>query len=113
MIEFTGPQRSDVAGLLLVESSQTRASAALDWLKVESISRPRLASNTEIANAGPRRVHRGLPTEALLLSDCCGGLQHFHLELGYWESTNLVLLGSSRARSADDDNSTNQDESRH
>src|SRR5512132_1510367 len=72
----------------------------------------RIAADSEIANPGtPRRVHCGLPTKALLLTDFGGGLQHQHLVRGDREPPNLILwglLGSSRARSTEDDNCCSQ-----
>ena len=59
----------------------------------------------------PRRVHCALPTNALLLFDFGGGLQHRHLERGDRETPNLILwglLGSSRPRSIEDDNCCSQ-----
>ena len=52
----------------------------------------RIAADSEIANPGtPRRVHCGLPTKALLLTDFGGGLQHQHLVRGDRETLNLIL----------------------
>jgi hypothetical protein len=72
----------------------------------------RIAADPEIANPGtPRRVHCGLPTKALLLTDFGGGLQHQHLVRGDRETPNLILwglLGSSRARSNEDDKCCSQ-----
>src|SRR5215510_3102399 len=58
----------------------------------------------------PPRVHCGLPAQALLFSHFGGGLQHRHLERGHRETPNLILwlLGSSRARSTEDDNCCSQ-----
>jgi hypothetical protein len=58
----------------------------------------------------PARVHCGLPTQALLFSHSGGGLQHRHLERGDRETPNFILwlLGSSRARSTEDDNCCSQ-----
>jgi hypothetical protein len=69
---------------------------------------------TRIGIHTPRRVHCGLSTKALSLCDFGRRLQHRHLELGDRETPNLILwglLGSSRARSTEDDNccSHNQD----
>ena len=55
----------------------------------------------------PPRVHCGLPTQALLFSHSGGGLQHQHLMRRDREAPNLILwglLGSSRARSIEDEN---------
>jgi hypothetical protein len=52
----------------------------------------RIAADPEIATpGGPRRVHCGLPTEALLLPDSGGGLQHQHLVRRDREAPNLIL----------------------
>src|SRR4029453_5530572 len=68
----------------------------------------RIAADPEIATPGPPpRVHCGLPTKALLLTDFGGGLQHQHLVRGDRETPKLILwdlLSSSRARSTEDDN---------
>jgi hypothetical protein len=58
----------------------------------------------------PPRVHCGLPAQALLFSHFGGGLQYGHLERGHRETPNLILwlLGSSPARSTEDDNCCNQ-----
>src|SRR4030095_8859394 len=72
----------------------------------------RISADPEIATPGrPRRVHCGLPTKALLLTDFGGGLQHQHLVRGDRETPNLILwslLSSSRARSTEDDNCCSQ-----
>jgi hypothetical protein len=72
----------------------------------------RIAADSEIANPGtPRRVHCGLPTKALLLTDFGGGLQHQHLVRGDRVTANLILwglLGGCRARSIEDDNCCSQ-----
>src|SRR5215475_13648479 len=58
----------------------------------------------------PPRIHCGLPTQALLFSHFGGWLQHRHLGRGHRETPNLILwlLGSSRARSTEDDNCCSQ-----
>jgi hypothetical protein len=67
---------------------------------------------TEIANHDtPRRVHGASRTKALLLCDFGGWLQYRHLERGDRETRSLILrdlLGSSRARSCEDDNCCSQ-----
>jgi hypothetical protein len=61
-------------------------------------------------HAPPRRIHCGLPTQALLFSHSGGGLQHQHLVRGDRETPNLILwlLGSNRARSIEHDNCCTQ-----
>jgi hypothetical protein len=61
-------------------------------------------------HAPPRRIHCGLPAQALLFSHSGGGLQHQHLVRGDRESPNLILwlLGCSRARSIEHDNCCSQ-----
>jgi hypothetical protein len=53
----------------------------------------------------PQRIHCGLPIQALLFSHLGGWLQDRHLVRGDRETPNLILwlLGSSRARSTEDD----------
>ena len=75
----------------------------------------RIAADPEIANPGtPRRVHCGLFTKPLLLFDFGGGLQHRHLVRADRETPGLILwglwglLGCSRARSIEYDNSCSQ-----
>ena len=66
---------------------------------------------TRIGIHTPRRVHCGLSTKALSLCDFGRRLQHRHLERGDRETANLILwslLGSSRARSIEDDNCCSQ-----
>jgi hypothetical protein len=71
-----------------------------------------IAADPEIATPDrPRRVHCGLPTKTLLLTDSGGGLQHQHLVRRDREASNLILwglLGSSRARCTEDDNCCSQ-----
>ena len=61
-------------------------------------------------HAPPRRIHCGLPTQALPFSHSGGGLQHQHLVRGDRETANFILwlLGSSRARSIEHDNCCSQ-----
>jgi hypothetical protein len=59
----------------------------------------------------PRRIHCGLPTQALLFSHSGGGLQHQHLVRCDREAANLILwglLGDSRARSTEDEHCCGQ-----